>query len=65
MSNVKWGIIGVGDVTELKSGPAFNKAANSEIVTVMRRNLDKAEDYANRHSIPNYTNNSEDIFNNP
>lgn len=65
MNKVKWGIIGVGDVTELKSGPAFNKVDNSEIVMVMRRNLEKAEDYAKRHSIPNYTNNADDIFNNP
>lgn len=65
MNKVKWGIIGVGDVTEVKSGPAFNKIDNSEIITVMRRNLNKAEDYAKRHQIPNFTNNAEDIFNNP
>ncbi|MBK8947160.1 MAG: Gfo/Idh/MocA family oxidoreductase [Ignavibacteriae bacterium] len=64
MKKIKWGIIGVGDVTEIKSGPAFNKVDNSEIVIVMRRNLEKAKDYAERHLIPNYTNDSEDIFNN-
>jgi len=65
MKKVNWGIIGVGDVTEVKSGPAFNKVNDSEIVMVMRRNLDKARDYAERHSIPNYTNNADDILNNP
>jgi len=65
MKKVRWGIIGVGDVTEFKSGPAFNKVENSEIVMVMRRNLDKAKDYAERHSIPNFTNNADDILNNP
>lgn len=64
MNKVKWGIIGVGDVTEVKSGPAFNKIENSEVVMVMRRNLEKAEDYAQRHSIPNYTNDANDIFSN-
>jgi predicted dehydrogenase len=59
---VNWGIIGVGDVTEIKSGPAFNKIENSEIAMVMRRNLSKAEDYAQRHKIPNFTNNADDIF---
>ena len=39
---VNWGIIGCGDVFEVKSGPAFNKVANSKLVAVMRRNLDKA-----------------------
>jgi hypothetical protein len=24
MAIIKWGIIGCGDVTEIKSGPAFN-----------------------------------------
>ena len=65
MKKVKWGIIGVGNVTEVKSGPAFNKVENSEIVIVMRRDLAKAEDYAKRHSIPSFTDNANDIFNNP
>jgi len=64
MNKVKWGIIGVGDVTEVKSGPAFNKVENSEIIMVMRRNLEKVKDYAKRHSIPNFTNNADDILNN-
>lgn len=65
MNKVKWGMIGAGDVTEVKSGPAFNKVENSEIRYVMRRNLDKAEDYANRHHIPNFTNDADQILNNP
>ena len=49
---VNWGIIGCGDVCEIKSGPAFNKVPNSKLVAVMRRNLAKAEDYAKRHNVP-------------
>lgn len=63
--NVKWGIIGVGNVTEVKSGPAFNMVENSEILMVMRRDLKKAKEYAKRHSIPNFTNIADDIINNP
>jgi len=37
MSNINWGIIGCGDVTEKKSGPAFSKVAGSSLVAVMRR----------------------------
>ena len=44
MNRVNWGIIGVGDVTEVKSGPAFNKVENSQLLMVMRRNLDKAKE---------------------
>lgn len=62
---VNWGIIGVGNVAELKSGPAFNKIENSKIISVMRRNLDKAEDYAKRHSIPHFTNSADEILSNP
>jgi predicted dehydrogenase len=41
MEKIKWGIIGCGDVTEVKSGPAFNKVKNSELVAVMRRDAEK------------------------
>jgi len=34
---VKWGIVGLGDVTLKKSGPAFYKCDNSQLVAVMRR----------------------------
>ena len=46
---VKWGIIGCGDLTEIKSGPAFSKVENSELVAVMRRIGELAEDYDKRH----------------
>lgn len=65
MKRVNWGIIGVGDVTEVKSGPAFNKVENSNLIMVMRRNLDKARDYAQRHNVPAYTNKADDILNSP
>ncbi|NOX66517.1 MAG: Gfo/Idh/MocA family oxidoreductase [Chlorobi bacterium] len=51
MKTIKWGIIGCGDVTEVKSGPAFQLVANSELVAVMRRNGDLAKDYAKRHKV--------------
>jgi 1,5-anhydro-D-fructose reductase (1,5-anhydro-D-mannitol-forming) len=34
---IRGGIIGCGDVAEVKSGPAFQKAAHSTLVAVMRR----------------------------
>lgn len=51
MSTVRWGMIGCGDVTEVKSGPAFRLASGSTLVAVMRRNAVLAEDYARRHGI--------------
>jgi 1,5-anhydro-D-fructose reductase (1,5-anhydro-D-mannitol-forming) len=52
MDHVRWGIIGCGDVTEVKSGPGFQKADGSSLVAVMRRDRAKAEDYARRHGVP-------------
>lgn len=48
---IKWGIIGCGDVTEVKSGPAYSKTEGFELVAVMRRDKKKLKDYAERHHI--------------
>jgi len=63
MNTIRWGIIGCGDVTELKSGPAFQKASDSELVAVMRRNADKAADYATRHGVPFWYSDADLIIN--
>jgi predicted dehydrogenase len=52
MDLVNWGIIGCGNVTEIKSGPGFQKAEGSRLAAVMRRDRAKAEDYARRHGVP-------------
>ncbi|MFT3876808.1 MAG: Gfo/Idh/MocA family oxidoreductase [Propioniciclava sp.] len=52
MDRVRWGIIGVGDVTERKSGPGFQQAERSALVAVMRRDGERARDYARRHGVP-------------
>ena len=49
---ISWGIIGCGDVCEVKSGPGFQNVAGSELVAVMRRDGDKARDFAERHTFP-------------
>jgi len=51
---VNWGIIGCGDVCEVKSGPAFNKVTDSKLVAVMRRDLEKVKDFALRHDVPKF-----------
>lgn len=63
MDTVRWGIIGCGDVTEVKSGPAFNKADNSSLVAVMRRDAGKAKDYAARHGVPKWYDKADDLIN--
>ena len=51
---IRWGIIGCGNVTEVKSGPGFQKAHNSALVAVMRRDGELAADYARRHGVPRW-----------
>ncbi|RZJ80530.1 MAG: Gfo/Idh/MocA family oxidoreductase, partial [Chryseobacterium sp.] len=65
MDNISWGIIGCGNVTEVKSGPAFNLVANSKLHAVMRRDAVKAEDYARRHQVPKWYSNADELINDP
>jgi len=65
MKKIQWGIIGCGDVTEVKSGPALNKVNNSSLVAVMRRNAEKAADYASRHHVPKWYDDAQQLINDP
>jgi predicted dehydrogenase len=60
---INWGIIGCGNVTEVKSGPAFNKVKDSKLIAVMRRNKALAEDYARRHNVPKFYSKASDLIN--
>lgn len=65
MTTVRWGILGCGDVTEVKSGPGFRKARGSALVAVMRRDAAKAEDYALRHGVPRWYSDAEALVRDP
>jgi predicted dehydrogenase len=65
MATIKWGIIGCGDVCEVKSGPGFQKAANSELVAVMRRDAHLAEDFARRHQVPRWYSDAQSLIADP
>ena len=65
MDTVRWGIIGVGDVTEAKSGPGFQQAERSSLVAVMRRDGEKAADYARRHGVPRWYDDAEALIHDP
>ncbi|MES2107949.1 MAG: Gfo/Idh/MocA family oxidoreductase [Bacteroidota bacterium] len=64
-NSISWGIIGCGNVTEKKSGPAFNKVPNSKLLAVMRRDAAKAEDYAKRHGVPRWYDNAYALIHDP
>jgi predicted dehydrogenase len=63
--SVIWGIIGCGDVAEVKSGPAFQKCKNSSLLAVMRRDASLAEDFAKRHNVPLWFSDAEKLINHP
>ncbi len=63
MKKIHWGIIGCGDVTEVKSGPALQNVERSNLVAVMRRNGKLAEDYANRHNVKKWYDNANALIN--
>lgn len=64
-TEVRWGILGVGNVCEVKSAPAMNLIPNSKIVAVMRRSEEKVKDYAQRHGVPKWYTSASDLINDP
>ena len=62
---IRWGIIGCGNVTEVKSGPPYQLTRDFELSMVMRRNGEKAKYFAERHQIPRWTTDALRIIENP
>lgn len=62
---IRWGILGCGDVCEVKSGPAFQRATGSELVAVMRRDRAKAQDFARRHGVPAFYDDADALIADP
>jgi predicted dehydrogenase len=65
MKVIRWGIIGCGNVTEVKSGPAFNLVPHSKLLAVMRRDEKLLHDYALKHNVPLTFTNASELINHP
>ncbi len=65
LPTIRWGIIGCGDVTEVKRGPAYQQSSHSQLVAVMRRNGALARDDAQRHGVPRWYDDAEALINDP
>ena len=65
MKQINWGFIGCGEVTEKKSGPAFNEVEGSQVVAVMRRSENKARSYAERHHIRKWYTDAQELIDDP
>lgn len=64
-NSIRWGFIGCGEVTKYKSGPAFQKIENSEVVAVMSRNGEKAKKYAQERNIPHWYDDAQALVDDP
>jgi predicted dehydrogenase len=49
MNEVRWGVIGCGNVCERKSGPPLYGVPGSRLIGVTRRNAERGRDFARRH----------------
>lgn len=65
MPKIRWGIVGCGDVCEVKSGPGLYKAEDSALVAVMRRNRELAADFARRHAVDRWYDDGSSLINDP
>ena len=65
MKQINWGFIGCGEVTEKKSGPAFNEVEGSQVVAVMRRSENKARSYAERHHVRKWYTDASELIEDP
>lgn len=51
MKTIRWGMIGCGAVTEVKSGPGLYKANNSALVAVTSADVGMTRSFAERHGV--------------
>ena len=65
MKHISWGFIGCGEVTELKSGPAFNEVEGSHVEAVSSRNEEKVRAYAQRHHINKWYTDAQQLIDDP
>lgn len=62
---IRWGVIGVGDVVERKSGRAFQTVPGSALVAVMRRDAERAADFAHRFGVPRWYADADELLADP
>ena len=56
-TEIRWGLVGAGDVCERKSGPPLYQLPGHTLVALTRRDAEKGKDFARRHAgtyVPDY-----------
>jgi len=62
VKTIRWGMIGCGQVTEVKSGPGLYKADHSSLLAVTSADAAMTRSYARRHNIPRVYDSPEALF---
>lgn len=62
---IRWGFIGCGEATERRALPAFRQLEGSTIVAVMSRTPARARAFAERHSIPRWYSDAQNLVTDP
>lgn len=65
MKTIRWGMIGCGAVTEVKSGPGLYKSNNSTLVAVTSSDLALSRSYAQRHNVAKVYASAEELVQDP
>ncbi len=65
MKEISWGFIGCGEVTEKKSGPAFDEVPGSHVEAVMSRHEKHARAYAEKHHIRKWYTDAQELIDDP
>jgi predicted dehydrogenase len=64
-NGIRWGMIGCGNVTEVKSGPGLQEAEGASLHMVASRNADEAADWARRHGVERWTGDPDELISHP
>jgi predicted dehydrogenase len=62
---IRWGMIGCGNVTEVKAGPGFQMADGSELHMVASRRGDEVADWARRHGVERWSDDPGELIGHP
>ena len=62
---IRWGFIGCGEATEKKMLPAFSELPNTQVVAVMSRRAERASAFAERHNIPHWYTDAQNLVTDP
>ena len=62
---ISWDLLAAAKQPRKKSGPAFSLVEGSRVIAVMSRSEDKVRSYAERHNIPKWYTDAQQLIDDP